>query len=469
MFYQRLRENRWNKPSTRLRFRSGICTTQFLSLPSQLHIVFNTSGSLERRFSRAADNFISFNRLTRSMTVNDQASERSCAELSASAVGSSPRAMRRVFYLVDSFDVGGTETQAVELALRMQAVGYDVTLGSLRAQGPLLERVRGTPVVVEEFHPRGGIDSPRGFYQLLRLSWFLRRRRFDVVHTHDLWSNLMGVPAAWLAGVRAIVSSQRDLAHLDWYQGNRRAWLRRIQNLSSIVLTNSAPVRDAMVAEDGFAPEKLRVIRNGVNIEKFQVSSEREALFPDVGDGKLIVLVGNMQTDVKGHPWLIASAPAVLREFPSTQFVLVGEGEKRESFANQVRELGLNQNFIFLGRRSDVPRILSSCDIAVLPSRAEGLPNAVLEYMAAGLPVVVSRVGGSAELVEDGVTGLLVPAEDSGALSTAFLRYLRNPEEARQMAQRGREFVRRNFSFDRLVREVDELYSALLVERGRNS
>ncbi len=351
----------------------------------------------------------------------------------------------------------------------MGAAGYEVTLGSLRAQGPLLEKLRGSNVVVKEFHPKGGIDSPQGLYQMLRLSWFLRRGGFNIVHTHDLWSNLLGVPAARLAGVPAIVSSQRDLAHLEWYKGNRRVWLRRIQKLSSIVLANSTPVRDALIAEDGFNPEKLRVICNGVDMEKFQGVSERDALFPDVGAGKLIVMVGNMHSDVKGHPWLIASAPAVVREFPLTRFVLVGEGIERERFANQVRELGLSDNFLFLGARSDVPRILSSCDIAVLPSRAEGLPNAVLEYMAAGLPTVVSRVGGMKDLVEDGVTGLLVPPEDSAALSAAFLRYLGNPDEAQQMAKRGREFVARNFSFDRLVREIDELYSTLLMKRGKDS
>jgi glycosyltransferase involved in cell wall biosynthesis len=403
------------------------------------------------------------------MVVNHQAKEWSSRELTASAPENPQRPVRRVFYLVDSFDVGGTETQAVELALRMGAAGYEVTLGSLREQGPLLEKLRGAPVVVKEFHPRGGIDSPQGIYQILRLSWFLRRGRFNVVHTHDLWSNLVGVPAARLAGVPAIVSSQRDLSQFDWYQGNRRVWLRRIQNLSNVVLANATQVRDTLIAEVRFAPEKLRVIRNGVDIERFQVSSEREVLFPDVENGKLIVLVGNMRSDVKGHPWLIAAAPAVLREFPSTRFILVGDGKARESFANQVAELGLSRNFLFLGRRSDIPQILASCDIAVLPSRSEGLPNAVLEYMAAGLPVVVSRVGGSEELVEDGVTGLLVSAEDSAALSAAFLRYLRNPEEAKQMAQSGREFVTRNFSFDRLVREVDELYTALLAKGGRNS
>jgi L-malate glycosyltransferase len=287
------------------------------------------------------------------------------------------------------------------------------------------------------------------------------------VHTHDLWSNLLGVPAARLAGVRAIVSSRRDLAYFDWYQGKRRVWLRRIQNLSGAVLANATPIRDALIAEDGFAPEKLRVIHNGVDIERFHASRDgRDHLFPGVGDGKVIVLVGNMHTDVKGHPWLIASAPAVLREFPSTLFVLVGDGQQRASFEQQVGGLGLEQNFLFLGRRTDVPEILACCDIAVLPSRAEGLPNAVLEYMAAGLPTIVSRVGGNAELVEDGVTGLLVPPADSPALSAALLKLLRDPGLARQMARTGHEFTVQNFSFERLVREVDALYTELLQRGG---
>jgi L-malate glycosyltransferase len=378
------------------------------------------------------------------------------------------RPRRKVFYLVDSLNIGGTETQAVELALRIPQAGYDVTLGCVRAEGPLLPRLEGTDVIVREFYPKGGMDTPAGLYQLLRLSWFLRKEKFDIVHTHDLWSNLLGVPAARLAGVQVIVSSRRDLAHFDWYQGKRRAWLRRIQNLGSAVLANATPIRDALVAEDGFAAEKLHVIHNGVDIEKFQKrGNDRAQMFPGVGNGKLIALVGNMHTDVKGHPWLIAAAPLVVQELPSTRFVLAGDGEQRASFEHQVASLGLAQNFLFLGRRSDIPEILACCDIAVLPSRAEGLPNAVLEYMAAGLPVIASRVGGNAELIEDGVSGLLVPPEDSSALSGALLRLLRDPVHARQMAQSGHEFTVLNFSFERLVREVDELYSQLLQGGSR--
>ena len=402
-----------------------------------------------------------------SVTASNTTSADALAEPGPVGSRLSLRPRRKVFYLLDSLNVGGTETQAVELALRIPEAGYEVTLGCLRARGPLLERLQGSQVAVREFHPEGGIDSPAGFYQLLRLSWFLRRKKFDIVHTHDLWSNLIGVPAARLAGVRAIVSSRRDLANFDWYQSKRRGWLRRIQNLGGAVLANATPIRDALIAEDGFKPEKLRVIHNGVDIDRFQTSGdERDQLFPGVGKGKLIVLVGNMHTDIKGHPWLIASAPAVVDEFPTARFVLAGDGEQRPRFEEQVAKLGLEQNFLFLGRRTDIPKLLACCDIAVLPSRAEGLPNAILEYMAAGLPTIASRVGGNAELIEDGVTGLLVPSEDSAALSDALLALLRDPGLARRMAQNGHEFTIRNFSFERLVREVDELYSELLRGGG---
>ena len=377
---------------------------------------------------------------------------------------------RKIFYLVDSMDVGGTETQAVELALRMAARGHEVTLGCLRVNGPLFEKLKGSPVRVKEFHPKGGLDTPMGLYQFARLAWFLRREKFEVVHTHDLWSNLMGIVTARLAGIPAIISSRRDLAHFDWYQGKKRHWLRRLQNLSNVIVANATPIRDALISEDKFSPAKLRVIHNGVDTGKFQrAKPDRERLVPGLGQQTLIVLVGNMHSDVKGHPWLIAAAPAVLKEFPQTRFVLAGDGDARPQFEEQAARLGVQQSFSFLGRRSDIPDLLASCDIAVLPSRAEGLPNAVLEYMAAGLPTIASRVGGNSELIEDGVTGLLVQSEDAEALSSALLRLLRDPELARHMAENGKRVAVENYSFERLLREVEDLYTELLDRHKRRT
>ena len=374
--------------------------------------------------------------------------------------------LRKVFFLVDSLNVGGTETQAVELARRLDPARYDVTLGCLRAQGPLLEKLRDSSVAIVEFYPKGGLDSAGGIYQLLRLTAFLRRGGFDIIHTHDLWSNLMGVPAAWMGHVPVIISSRRDLSNFDWYQTERRVWLRRIQSLSAVVLTNANPIRDGLIAEDGFAPEKVRVVHNGVDLERFRSAArDRSQLFPGAGEGELIVLVGNMHSDVKGHPWLLAAAPAIVREFPQTRFVFAGDGERREEFERAAERLGVRRNFLFLGHRGDIPEILACCDVAVLPSKAEGLPNAVLEYLAAGLTTIASNVGGNAEIIEDGVTGLLVPPQDSEALAAAVLRLLRNPDLARRLAKDGHEYVRQNYSFERLIEQVDNLYTELLQRR----
>ena len=211
------------------------------------------------------------------------------------------------------------------------------------------------------------------------------------------------------------------------------------------------------------------MIHNGVDLEKFSRGSRDRDWLTSGGQPskeKWIVLVGNMLSDVKGHPWLIAAAPAITREFPETRFVLVGDGEKRKDFERQVAELGLDRHFLFLGRRNDVPRILACCDIAVLPSRAEGLPNAVLEYLAAGLPTVASRVGGNVEILRDDKTGLLVPPEDSTALAEALLRLLRDPEFAARLGKSGREYVASEFSVQRMIANTDQLYTELLRSRG---
>lgn len=165
------------------------------------------------------------------------------------------KVLRRVFHLIDSFNVGGTETQAVELARGLPAERYDVTVGCLKREGPVEGRLQGTGIAIREFRSRNGIDSPSGVCQLLHMSWFLRS--FDIVHTHDLWST----------------SSEF----------RRQPWRR--------------PFR----CQQG-ACNSQRCRRRQV-----QVGPQRSySPFPDAGDGKLVVLVGNMPTDVKGHPWVIA-------------------------------------------------------------------------------------------------------------------------------------------------------------------
>jgi glycosyltransferase involved in cell wall biosynthesis len=383
-------------------------------------------------------------------------------ELPAAASGE----RRRVFFLVDSLEIGGTETQAVELALRLDPADYAVTLGCLRMRGPLLAKLERTNVSVMEWRARGGVNSLSGIYQILRLARFLRHNRFDVAHMHDLWSNLLGIPAARLARVPVIISSRRDLGHLAWYTPRRRKILRHLQSLSSAVLVNSGEIREQLVREDGFDPESIRIIHNGIDLDRFKnIRSERNRLFPGLQDCKLVVNVANMHSDIKGQPLLINAAREVCANFPQARFVLIGDGTRRTGFESMAADLGLKQNFLFLGQRHDVADLLTCCDIAVLPSQAEGFPNALLEYMAAGLPAIATDVGGSCEVVEHGVSGLLTAPGDPNALAKSILYLLQNPAAALELARVGRERVQRDFSFEQMIANVDAMYTELLSTR----
>lgn len=374
--------------------------------------------------------------------------------------------VRRVFFLLDSLHVGGTETQAVELARRLDPTRYQVTLGCLRVRGPLLERLRGSAVSVMECYPSGGVDSLSGVYQILRIARFLHRGSFHVVHTHDLWSNLLGVPAGRLARVPVVISSRRDLGHLAWYTPRRRRILYHLQRLSSAVLVNSAHIRDQLIRKDGFHSDFIRLVHNGIDINRFDnITRDRERLFPGLEQCKLIVNVANMHSDVKGQPALVRAAGLVCAKFPQVRFVLVGDGVRRAEFESMVAAYGLMQKFLFLGQRQDVPELLACCDIGVLPSRAEGFSNALLEYLAVGLPTVATEVGGNAEIIQHGVSGLLTSQNDPDDLAAKILSLLQNPLFASQLAQAGRQRVRSQFSFERLIADVDAMYTQLLHTR----
>jgi glycosyltransferase involved in cell wall biosynthesis len=366
----------------------------------------------------------------------------------------------RIFHMVNSLDMGGSEHQMVEVASRQQAKGYEVVVACLSAQGVLTEVLEHSGIPIIEFNPKGSLLRPRGVFQLLRLIWFFVRHPLDVVQTHDLYSTLLGVPAAWLARVPMILSCRRDLSRWWWYTPRRRRFLRYIQNHSTFVIANSQSVRDFLVEQDGFDPNLIRVIPNGVDLKRFTTARpDRRRLFPHLAERTyLVAVVANMNVETKGHPDLIRAAAEVLQECRDAKFLLIGDGPERTRLEAMVTELGLSETVLFLGFCNDVPDILACCDLFVLPSWAEGLPNSVLEAMAAGVPVVATRVGGIPEIIDDGKSGLLVAPKDPQALARAILRLLGDKELAKRFATCARERVQEEFSFERLLSQLDRLY-----------
>jgi L-malate glycosyltransferase len=370
--------------------------------------------------------------------------------------------MKKVLFFVDRLDLGGTETQMAQLATRLDPGRFEVTVAFMEGDAPLRPELERAKLRVIEFPKRGSLISLKSARQFLRLAAFIRREKFDVVHSHDLWANLVAVPAARLGGAPVIISSQRDLAHLAWYTPSRTKVIRRIHRMATRVIANSSAVAEMLVNEFKIPAERVRVMRNGVDLSRFRRRSGPRVTPLDQlePDAKILLTVANMHSSVKGHYELIEAAQHICSIFPAAKFVLAGDGVERSRIEEAVRAAGVEKNFIFLGQRADIPELLASADFFVLPSRAEGLPNAALEAMASGLPVVATRVGGIPEIIEDDVSGLLVPPQNSAALAQALTGVLSDVELAAKLAEASRQRACSEFSFERAIAQLEEIYAA---------
>ncbi len=362
----------------------------------------------------------------------------------------------KVVEFTNCFRVGGGEVQFLELLRRLPSV-YQVSVHALETRGPLIEDVRALgyePIV----HPlAGSFMRPATLVETMRLSKSLRRDRTELVHAQDFYSTLIGVPAAKLAGVPVVVS-RLDLVH--WHGRARHLALAAASHAADVVIANCEAVRQFVVNRDKVPASRVVVIRNGLDIARFDAAraGALEALLPDTGDGPVAVHVANLRHEVKRQEDFLEALALLRADFPNLRALIVGEGSRKRMLEAMAERLGLSGVAHFLGRRDDVPAVLARGTFGVLSSRQEGLSNAVMEGMAAGLPMVVTDAGGNAELVKDGDRGFVVPPERPAALARAMATLLRDPERARRMGRAARKFVETELTLERMVEEHDRLY-----------
>ncbi len=297
---------------------------------------------------------------------------------------------------------------------------------------------------------------PRTAVQVARLARFIRAQRIALVHAQDIYTNALGLLAARAAGV-PIVATRVDLGH--HVVGYRRPLTRLACRAADRVLVNALCIRDLVIRE-GVEPDRVVVVRNGVDLE----SLDREARQPPAAPpppGSWITCVANMHHPVKGQSDLLVALREVLRTRADARLLLVGDGVRRPLLERLARELGVAERVHFLGFRRDVPALLARAALSVSASHAEGLSNAILEAMAARLPVVATAVGGTPELVRDGVNGLLVPPGSPGALARRMSEALADRVRARRMGERGRRAVEREFDLAQMRLGYDALYEEL--------
>ena len=375
----------------------------------------------------------------------------------------------RLVKVITAFWYGGTEKQAVNLIRRLDRQVFDLRIAALDMRGHYLPELLERGIDVREY-PVRSFFRPGFLHQQARLIAYLRRERVQVVHSYNFYANVFATMAARAAGVPLVIASIRDRgAYLTPLQ-------RRVQRFAcgfaDLVLVNAESVREWLL-EEGFDERKIRVIRNGVDVGEYNPEAQRSGGLRaqyDLAEATPLIVKLTRIAPGKGIEEFLETAVRVSRRFPAARFMLVGDkmdtDNRGRTFVNpeykRLRalrdKLGLADSVIFTGYREDVPELLRQADVSVLASHSEGLSNTLLESMAAGVPVVATRVGGNPELVTDQLTGLLVRPGDADAMAEAVCSLLQSPERARAMGRRARACVREQFSFEETANETQRAY-----------
>jgi glycosyltransferase involved in cell wall biosynthesis len=375
----------------------------------------------------------------------------------------------RLLSFLTNFIAGGTEQHVATLTKRLDPDVFEQHVACLTGQGDFLAEfaARGIPLTEYPIAHLYGLSTVR---QQLRFARHLRSRRIQIVHTYGFYAHVFAIPAARLAGTPAIIASIRDSGDL-WTRAQLRVQ-RGACLLAHRVLTNADAVKQRLVA-DGYRAAKIDVIRSGVTPSTDDRRPPGSTLRDELGlaaDTPLVAMVSRLNRargiDFKGVGDFLAAAALVAKRRPDVRFVILGDGPCRAEFECDARQRGLADRVVFAGLRMDVQRLLAEVTLSVLPSLSEGLPNALLESMAAGVPTVATNVGGNPEVVADGVTGLLVPPRDGEALAAAMCVLLERPELARRFGEAARQRASACFSIERMVHETEALYLHLLRSRA---
>jgi glycosyltransferase involved in cell wall biosynthesis len=390
----------------------------------------------------------------------------------SAAAGSRPlaggRADRiRVMKFVSIFAIGGTERQVVNIGKGLDRSRFDLRFATLNKVGELLAEPEAQTWSIDEYKVRRlyGLGTMK---QQLAFAKDLRRHKTHIVHTYGFYPNVFAVPAARLAGVPVTIGSIRDIG--DTYTHWQHTVQKHCLRLADHIVVNAEAIKRDLL-QRGYDAARLSVIPNGIDCERFRTPGNGESVRSEwnIPPGAPVVGVLARLLRIKGQEVFLRAAALMAANNPQVRFVIVGGNNVDREYADELKRLtgrlGLENRVVFTGFRTDVANILAALSVVVSPSLGlEGLSNSLLEAMAAGLPVVATRVGGTPEIVEDGVTGLLVSPGDPQVLAAAISRLLHDRTTARQLGQSARRRVFSRYSLEQAVASTERLYDDLLLQ-----
>jgi glycosyltransferase involved in cell wall biosynthesis len=368
--------------------------------------------------------------------------------------------MVKILFVIPTLDRCGAEKQLALLATRLPRDEFAVEVCALTRGGPYEAELRAANIPVTVIGKRLKID-PVAAWRLRRV---IRQSRPDIVHTWLFAANSYGRAVARWCGVPVLVASERCADH--WKGTSERIVDRWLAPATDAIIVNSQAVRRFYEAA-GFDPKKLVLIPNGVAISPVSIV-DRAALLAELGlpaDARVLGYVGRLWPQKRVHD-LIWATELIKNIKPNVFTVVVGDGPERDTLVDYTHKIAIDDRVRFVGPRDDVPRLMTIMEALVQPSEFEGMPNSIMEAMAAGLPVVASNIPGNDELVTDGESGFLVPVGDTKMLASRINRLLDEPDLSRRFGQAGQARVRDQFSVERMVASHVQRYRELMNGNG---
>lgn len=349
---------------------------------------------------------------------------------------------------------------------------YEVEL-ACQPNGPLADEVEKAGIVFRPIkHFVQPVSPLNDFLALCELVRLMRRQRYCLVHTHNSKAGFIGRLAAKISGIPVIIHTIHGFSFHSQEPFYRR-WLfcnleRFAARFADRLITISQPLTKWGLEVGIGRHEQYTTIYSGIELDKFAVSldiaaKKKELAIP--ADHAVVGVVSKLWKG-KGHEQILRAAVDVVKAIPQTSFVFVGEGYLRPKLEAIVARLALEKHVIFTGFRNDIPEITATFDVVVLASFFEGLGRVLLEAMALGKAVVATRVGGIVDVVDDGITGLLVEAGSVEALAQALKKLLLDGELRRKMGQAGRAKISEKFSAKTMVARIEEVYKQELAKKG---
>ena len=343
------------------------------------------------------------------------------------------------------------------LAQRIDKNKFIPEVGCLKGKGMVGKKLEALGIKVKYFH----IEKLWHIYKLANIVSFLRQGRFDILHSYLFHANIIGRICGKLAGILIIVSSIRVCEREKLYH----LWMDRITNwMVDIEICVSKEVKNFTIEKANIPEHKLEVVENGIPDSFLNaVTSHRNKKAHSLVIGTVARL-----SEQKGIKYLLHAAKRVINKFPDITFIIAGNGSQREKLGDLSIELGISDKVKFPGFRNDIPELLFVIDIFVLPSLWEGMPNVLLEAMAAGKPVIATDTGGSKDIIDSSINGILVEPGNSEALAEAILKLLEDPAQRQRLGESAKQTVKERFPIDKMISKTEQVYAQLIKQRDAN-